>query len=314
MDNYTIKTDKLVKKFGKIVAVDNLTLSVKEGEIFGFLGPNGAGKSTTIRMLCGILKPTSGSAVVARYDLLKEPEQIKQIIGYMSQHFGLYEDLTVEENLRFYCRLYINNRGEADDKVAWAIEHFDLKPYRNTLASNLSGGWRQRLALSCSMVHHPRVIFLDEPTAGIDPISRRQLWDILYDMASQGVTLFVTTHYMQEADRCNTIGFIWQGRLVACDSPENIKTKIMDQDILIIKASPLHPAFDYLKEIPLVLDANIYGEQIHIIVEEADKAAPEVERMLKLQGFRVDGINSSYPTIEDVFIYLSGNRKDSKGA
>jgi ABC-2 type transport system ATP-binding protein len=313
MAPYAIKTDSLVKKYGDLVAVNNLTLAIKEGEIFGFLGPNGAGKSTTIRMLCGILQPTSGNAIVGGYDLLKEPEKIKKIIGYMSQHFGLYNDLTVEENLNFYCRLYVKNSGEAADKVAWALKHLDLEPYRHTLASNLSGGWRQRLALSCSMVHHPKIIFLDEPTAGIDPISRRQLWDILYDMASRGVTLFVTTHYMDEADRCNMIGFIWQGRLVAHGSPEEIKTKIMDQDVLIIKTSPLHQAFGYLKEIPVVLDANIYGDQLHAIVDSAEQAIPIVEKALTSKGLKVEGISLSKPTIEDVFIYISGRRRDSEG-
>jgi ABC-2 type transport system ATP-binding protein len=313
MEQYAIKADSLVKKYGDLVAVNDLTLSIKEGEIFGFLGPNGAGKSTTIRMLCGILQPTSGNAAVGGYALLTEPEKIKKIIGYMSQHFGLYNDLTVEENLNFYCRLYVKNNGEAADKVAWAIKHLGLEPYRHTLASNLSGGWRQRLALSCSMVHHPKIIFLDEPTAGIDPISRRQLWDILYDMASRGVTLFVTTHYMDEADRCNTIGFIWQGRLVAHGSPEDVKTNIMDQDVLIIKTSPLHQAFRHLKEIPLVLDANIYGDQLHAIVNSAENAIPVVVRVLTSKGFKVEDINSSKPTIEDVFIYLSGRRQDSEG-
>lgn len=312
MENYAIKTDKLVKKFGELVAVDNLTLTIKAGEIFGFLGPNGAGKSTTIRMLCGILEPTSGNARVGGYDLLRESEKIKKTIGYMSQHFGLYEDLTVEENLRFYCRLYMRRRSEAEENISWAIEHFDLKPYCSTLASNLSGGWRQRLALSCSMVHHPKILFLDEPTAGIDPISRRQLWDILYDMASRGVTLFVTTHYMEEADRCNTIGFIWQGKLVACDSPENIKTSIMEQDILIIKARPLHPTFHYLKNIPLILEANVHGDRLHAIVDDADEAAPIVEKSLTSQGFKVEDISSSRPTIEDVFIFLSRNENNSK--
>jgi ABC-2 type transport system ATP-binding protein len=313
MEQYAIKTDSLVKKYGDLVAVNDLTLSIKEGEIFGFLGPNGAGKSTTIRMLCGILQPTSGNATVGGYDLLSEPEKIKKIIGYMSQHFGLYNDLTVEENLNFYCRLYVKNNGEAAEKVAWAIKHLGLESYRHTLASNLSGGWRQRLALSCSMVHHPKIIFLDEPTAGIDPISRRQLWDILYDMASRGVTLFVTTHYMDEADRCNTIGFIWQGKLVAHGSPEDVKTNIMDQDVLIIKTSPLHQAFSHLKEMPMVLDANIYGDQLHAIVNSAEDAIPIVVRVLTSKGFKVEDINSSKPTIEDVFIYLSGRRQDSEG-
>ncbi len=313
MEQYAIKADSLVKRYGDLVAVNDLSLSIKEGEIFGFLGPNGAGKSTTIRMLCGILQPTSGNATVGGNDLLREPEKIKKIIGYMSQHFGLYNDLTVEENLNFYCRLYVKNNGEAADKVVWAIKHLGLEPYRHTLASNLSGGWRQRLALSCSMVHHPKIIFLDEPTAGIDPISRRQLWDILYDMASRGVTLFVTTHYMDEADRCNTIGFIWQGRLVAHGSPEDIKTNIMDQDVLIIKTSPLHQAFSHLKEIPLVLNANIYGDQLHAIVNSAEDAIPVVVRVLTSKGFKVEDINSSKPTIEDVFIYLSGRRQDSEG-
>ena len=232
-----ISTTNLTKKFDRVTAVNNLNLAIEKGEIFGFLGTNGAGKSTTIRMLCGILEPTSGEGQVGGFDINKEPEQIKKIIGYMSQSFGLYQDLTVEENLKFYSRLYIPDRKLAAQRIEEAVALLQLDPYRKRLAAKLSGGWRQRLALACSVVHRPQIIFLDEPTAGIDPVSRRILWDFLYELAhDEGTTLFITTHYMEEAERCNQIGFIWRGDLVACDTPDGIKQSLVNEEILNLNA------------------------------------------------------------------------------
>jgi len=288
-----------------MVAVSNLNISIEQGEIFGFLGPNGAGKSTTIRMLCGLLEPSSGSGRVGGFDIRKEPEKIKEIIGYMSQQFGLYQDLTVEENLRFYSRLYIANRKECAESIESSIELLGLEPYRKRLASNLSGGWRQRLALACSIVHHPQIIFLDEPTAGIDPVSRRVLWDFLYELAHEGTTLFVTTHYMEEAERCNRIGFIWQGSLVACSTPEGIKKEFISDHILSLVCPEMNSAYKLLKGTASVKDVILNGDQLHVVVENAQTAMPAISALLSAAGMPPLDFKEIKPSIEDVFVALS---------
>jgi len=300
-----IEADRLTKKFGDLVAVNNLSLRIKEGEIYGFLGPNGAGKSTTIRMLCGLLRPTLGSARVGGFSIVEEPEKVKQIIGYMAQHFVLYDDLTVEENLRFYAQIYIKDRKRAVRQVGEMIDFFDLQPYRKVLARNLSGGLKQRLSLTCAVVHQPSILFLDEPTAGIDPVSRRTMWDMLYQLANRGITLFVTTHYMEEAERCHTIGFIWQGRLAANDTPQRIKESLMEHEILCLKASPFHQAFDILKGLPAIIDVNIYGDELHVVVKEAKAALPYIKKELRSRGVLLEEVFQMKPTIEDVFVHLS---------
>ncbi|MCX8043826.1 MAG: ABC transporter ATP-binding protein [Desulfobacterota bacterium] len=306
-----IETLNLTKRFGKFVAVNNLTLSIRKGEIFGFLGPNGAGKSTTIRMLCGILEPTSGEGSVGGYSLIREPEKIKRVIGYMSQSFGLYQDLTVEENLRFYARLYIADRKTCMENIEKAIELVQLDQYRKTLAANLSGGWRQRLALACAIVHEPQIIFLDEPTAGIDPVSRRVLWDFLYELSHAGTTLFVTTHYMEEAERCNRIGFIWQGNLVACSTPEGVKSSYVNRYILNLKCRPIDRAYALLKhDMTLVRDVNFYGDELHIVVDDAQTALPAIHRVLADAGIAVTLLEQIQPSIEDVFVALAQEKKN----
>ncbi len=293
-----IKTENLRKEFGRIVAVDALTLEVKEGEIFGLLGPNGAGKSTTIRMLCGILKPTAGRAEVAGIHVVKNPEEVKKRIGYMSQKFGLYDDLTVMENLMFYSRLYINNWKDAETMAEKIIERLNLKEYRNTKAENLSGGWRQRLALANALVHEPPLLFLDEPTQGVDPVSRRLFWDILYEERASGKTLFITTHYMEEAERCDRIGFLWKGKLVALGTPEEIKTRGISAKVYAIKKKLSPSLKKILMEMDGVRDVNQYGEEIHIIVED-ERIKSAVERTVGKEIFEV------IPSIEDVFAFLS---------
>jgi ABC-2 type transport system ATP-binding protein len=300
-----ISTTNLTKKFDRVTAVNSLNLSIEKGEIFGFLGPNGAGKSTTIRMLCGILEPTSGDGQVGGFDINRESEQIKKIIGYMSQSFGLYQDLTVEENLKFYSRLYIADRKTALQHIEAVVELLQLDPYRKHLAANLSGGWRQRLALACSVVHRPQLIFLDEPTAGIDPVSRRILWDFLYELAHGGTTLFITTHYMEEAERCNKIGFIWKGNLVACDTPEGVKQGLMHEQILSLKCPDLNSAYKYLRTHSLVIDVNLYGDEIHLVVENAAAAIPELKKYLAAAHHTVETLEQIQPSIEDVFVSLS---------
>ena len=308
-----IETTNLTKRYGKITAVNNLNLSIGQGEIFGFLGPNGAGKSTTIRMLCGILEPTSGEGLVGGFDINRETEKVKELIGYMSQSFGLYQDLTVEENLRFYGRLYIADRKTCMNNIEEAIELVQLQPYRKTLAARLSGGWRQRLALACSVVHKPQIIFLDEPTAGIDPVSRRILWDFLYELSHAGTTLFITTHYMEEAERCNRIGFIWQGNLVACSTPEGLKKDYITRQLLNLKCTPIDKAYKLLKSSGAIHDVNFYGDELHISVDDAAQAMPAIARILAQDDIHVILIEEIQPSIEDVFVSLAqGKNNDSQ--
>ncbi len=305
-----IETTNLTKRYGKFTAVNNLNLSIRQGEIFGFLGPNGAGKSTTIRMLCGLLEPTSGEGSIGGYNINREPEKVKEQIGYMSQSFGLYQDLTVEENLRFYGRLYIADRKTCLSSIEEAIELVQLQRYRKTLAARLSGGWRQRLALACSVVHKPQIIFLDEPTAGIDPVSRRTLWDFLYELSHAGTTLFITTHYMEEAERCNRIGFIWQGNLVACSTPEGLKKDYITRQLLNLKCTPIDKAYKLLKSSDAICDVNFYGDELHISVNDAEQAMPELARILAQEGIHVALLEEIQPSIEDVFVSLAQEKNN----
>lgn len=300
-----IEANGLTKKFDKVTAVNKLNLSIEEGEIFGFLGPNGSGKSTTIRMLCGLLEPTSGSATVGTYDVATRAESIKTIIGYMSQSFGLYKDLTVEENLMFYASLYIADKKEAARRRAETLETIGLERYLKYPAANLSGGWRQRLALACAVVHRPRILFLDEPTAGIDQVSRRNMWDFLYDLSSGGMTIFVTTHYMEEAERCNKIGFIWEGNLVAHDTPQGVKNNFNLYSIIKIECSRINEAFRLLENQASIKDINIYGDAIHLGVESAEEAMPRFKSLLEKNGIRLKAMSTIAPSIEDVFVALS---------
>ncbi len=301
-----IETTHLTRRFGSLVAVDDLDLKISRGEVFGFLGPNGSGKSTTIRMLCGILRPSEGTGTVGGYDIVKQPEKIKRIIGYMSQSFGLYNDLTVEENLAFYSRIYLRSWKRAKEKREAIIESMGLGEYRHQLSARLSGGWKQRLALACAVVHEPEILFLDEPTAGIDPVSRRVLWDILYDLShNKGMTLFVTTHYMEEAERCNQIGFIWRGRLVACDTPDNVKSRVMTDELLNLKCSDIQKAFEILSASDEIVDVNIYGEELHVVAPSAHEGTETVRRLMKEAGVEVHQLEPIEASIEDVFVSLS---------
>lgn len=303
-----IEADRLVKRFGKLVAVDDLSFQIGQGEIFGFLGPNGAGKSTTIRMLCGILLPTSGTARIMNFDVNRDIARVKPLIGYMSQSFGLYSDLTVEENLWFYSRLYLEART-AREKVEDTVVSLGFGGYRKTLAAELSGGWRQRLALGCALVHDPAVVFLDEPTAGIDPVSRRTMWDYLYSLAEAGKTLFVTTHYMEEAERCHRIGFIWKGRLAALDSPYRIRSGFNAHEIVTVHAGRLNEAFRLIRQLPGIIDVNIYGEELHVAVPKAEEAIPRLRAALETAGISAGRLERIQPSIEDVFVSLSKGEK-----
>ncbi|MGB7265298.1 MAG: ATP-binding cassette domain-containing protein [Terracidiphilus sp.] len=300
--------DRLVKRFGDFVAVDQLNLSVHKGEVFGFLGPNGAGKSTTIRMLCGLLKPTSGRASVAGFDVGRDPEAVRQHIGYMSQKFSLYNDLKVIENLRLFAGLYSVPAKELHERIEWALEMANLKGQENLITGTLPGGWKQRLALGCAVLHRPPIIFLDEPTSGVDPISRRQFWDLIHQMAQQGVTVFVTTHYMEEAEYCNRLALIFRGKIVALGTPTELKRDCMKGELLLIECDPLGDAVEALQSAPEVMDAAVFGNALHLVVANADAAAPQIAKYLAARKVSVRRIEKIRPTLEDVFVSLTTTR------
>lgn len=303
-----IETENLVRRFGDKVAVNNLSLSIEKGEIFGFLGPNGSGKSTTIKMLCGLLSPSSGYATVAGINVAQDPERVRSCIGYMPQKFSLYEDLTVMENLDFYSRLYgvVGRRGEVRKREV--IELVGIGPYRKYLGKHLSGGWKQRLALCCALVHEPEIIFLDEPTASMDPVARRELWDLLFSLASSGVTLFVTTHYMDEAERCSSVGYIYNSRLIVSGGPDELKQvrEVVGQgnQRYEIICRPLVGSFNIIKSFDYVQDVTIFGQALHIVAEDG-LGEERLLADLHAAGVAVKSIRAIEPSLEDVFVTLT---------
>ena len=298
-----VVVDNLVKRFGDFIAVDHISFSVPRGEIFGFLGPNGAGKSTTIRMLCGILLPTSGHGSVAGFDILTESERIKTRIGYMSQKFSLYEDLTVEENIDFYGDIYGVPEARLAERRAWILEMANLTARSRSLTGELATGWKQRLALGCAMVHEPEVLFLDEPTAGVDPISRRNFWELIFTAAGQGVTVFVTTHYMDEAEHCDRLGMIYGGKLIALGSPGELKSRYAAGTLLEVEAVPLMTALEALQSEPAAKDAAIFGVNLHVVADNPAAADP-IRAALERAGIQVHRIEPIIPSLEDVFVGL----------
>jgi ABC-2 type transport system ATP-binding protein len=312
MDNSpaVVVTD-LVKRFGDFIAVNNINLEARKGEIFGFLGPNGAGKSTTIRMLCGLLQPTSGTALVAGLDVATQPEQVRQNIGYMSQKFSLYNDLTVNENLNFFAGMYSVSKGDLRDRLGWAIDMAGLRGRENSLTGTLAAGWKQRLALGCAVLHRPPIVFLDEPTSGVDPISRRQFWDMIHLMAAEGVTVFVTTHYMDEAEYCNRLVLIDRGKIVAAGSPLELKQKQMSGDLLLVECDEIGKALELLQTAPGVDDAAIFGNALHLVVNRASEAIVTVKNYLSEHGIAVSKVESIRPSLEDVFVSLTTIRSRS---
>ena len=308
MQDNVIVTNQLVRKFGDRVAVDSLDLRVGKGEIYGFLGPNGSGKSTTIKMLCGLMPPTSGQALVCGIDVEQEPELIRRYIGYMPQKFSLYEDLTVSENLDFYAGLYgvTGKAGEASKRAVKELVGID--PYANYLARQLSGGWKQRLALCCALVHSPDIIFLDEPTAAMDPVARRHLWDLLFTLASSGVTLFVTTHYMDEAERCSSVGYIYNSKLIVSGGPDELKRlrAVVGEGVsryeLICR--PLVASFNKVKAFPYVQDVTIFGQALHVTMPET-VAKDQLLVDLQQAGIETRGVREIEPSLEDVFVTLT---------
>lgn len=311
---HSVVAEELVKRFGDFTAVDRISFETRRGEIFGFLGPNGAGKSTTIRMLCGLLRPTAGRGMVAGFDIARQPEMVRQHIGYMSQRFSLYDDLRVIENLRLFAGLYEVSADALRQRIGWALEMAGLEGRESALTSTLSGGWKQRLALGCAVLHRPPVLFLDEPTSGVDPISRRKFWDLIHQMASEGVTVFVTTHYMEEAEYCNRLALIFRGKIVALGTPTELKQRSMKGELLLIECAPLGPALEALQAAPGVLDAAVFGNALHLVVPQAKEAIPALRSFLEQRGIRVARMESIRPTLEDVFVALTtGQGEDGKG-
>lgn len=311
---YAVKVNNLEKRYGDFKAVNKVSFQVKRGEIFGFLGPNGAGKSTTIRMLCGLIIPTAGEANILGFDVFKEAEKIKEHIGYMSQKFSLYEDLTVEENIDFYSGIYQIPKAEKKDRKEWVIRMSGLEEYRNSLTSVLAGGWRQRLALGCALLHKPPVVFLDEPTSGVDPISRRKFWDLIYELAAEGVTIFVTTHYMDEAEYCDRLAMIYQGELVATGTPDEMKIRYMSKEILNLECSDPYNMLKVVKEIPEIKEAALFGRGLHLSVQSAQQAIPIVVKALTEQKIPYTSLNRIKPSLEDVFVSIIEALDDKKGS
>ncbi|HNZ15654.1 MAG: ABC transporter ATP-binding protein [Anaerolineaceae bacterium] len=300
MTSNAVSVKELSKKFGKFVAVDKVSFDIPEGEILGLLGPNGAGKTTTIRMLCGLLKPDSGSANVLGYDVAKNPEEIKKRIGYMSQKFSLYNDLRVEENLDFYAAIYgISQASERKKRVDELLEIAGIKDFRRELTKNLSGAWRQRVALSCAIIHDPKMLFLDEATAGVDPLARRSFWDLIYQLAGRGISVLATTHYMDEADYCNIIAMMYQGKIVALAGPDEIKEQQPGVLIHIETDKPVE-AQEFLTEDNTVINSSVQGVQLHVTVPD-EQAIPNLRARLDQAGFAVHALEVIQPSLEDAF-------------
>ena len=303
-EGIAVSVQSLEKKFGAFTAVNRINFEVKKGEIFGFLGPNGAGKSTTIRMLCGIITPTSGIGTVGGFDINKEQEKIKQNIGYMSQRFSLYDDLTVEENINFYSGIYKLSRKDREERKENIIKLAGIEEFRHKLTKSLSGGWKQRLALGCSLIHRPRIIFLDEPTSGVDPITRANFWGIIKGLAREGVTVFVTTHYMDEAENCDRMTLIYKGTIIAMGTPEEMKTKLMKSDIIQIYVDEPEEWTERLSAVQGVSEAALFGSTLHAVSPDAKKAMPLIKKLFNKEGLNHYKIAKIKASLEDVFVSL----------
>lgn len=298
----TVEAIHLSKLFGDFTAVDQVSFEIPRGEIFGLLGPNGAGKTTTIRMLCGILTPTSGEARVMGYDVAHQPEEVKRRIGYMSQKFALYNDLTVYENLDFYANLYGVPRDKVKARIAELIDMAGLYDHKRQLTSDLSGAWRQRLALACALVHEPPMLFLDEPTAGVDPVSRREFWETIYNLAGKGVSVLATTHYMDEAEFCNVIGMMYRSRLIAVNNPDSLKEEMKGVLFEVVCSDPARGE-QIIKDLPMTRDVAVNGILLHVLVDSV-KNGCDLEKALQSGGVPVDRIEHILPSLEDVFVSL----------
>ena len=309
-----ITVTDLTKRFGAFVAVDQLTFEVGQGEVFGFLGSNGAGKSTTIRMLCGLLKPTSGTATVGGIDVSRDPEGVKRRIGYMSQRFSLYERLTVDQNIRFFGGIYGLDRRRLDARRRFVIEMAGLGGRENTHAADLAGGWRQRLALGCAILHEPPIVFLDEPTGGVDPLSRREFWSLIDHLSGSGVTVLVTTHYLDEAEHCHRVAIIHGGRLAAMGTPDELKRVFADRTIVEVQAANAVEAMRLLDRIPAVEKTSVFGTSVHAVLRgDPRDVLPLLRRRLEAAGVAVAAMAPVQPSLEDVFLEVIEQREKVAG-
>jgi ABC-2 type transport system ATP-binding protein len=307
-----IVVDKLSKRFGDFAALDDVSFNVGRGEIMGFLGPNGAGKSTLIRVLCGLLRPSSGRAVVAGIDITDDPEAVRRRIGYMSQKFSLYSDLSVVENLRFFGGIYGVSPQTIAERVAFAVEMAGLRGRETALVSELAGGWKQRLALGCAILHQPAVLFLDEPTSGVDPSSRRRFWNLIHDLSADGVSVLVSTHYMDEAEYCMRIAMIAAGRLIALGTPHDLKRQSIGGELVELECDNVGAAIDLVAQMPAVRDVAVFGNSLHLLVDEADSIAPEVCARLAGHGLTGARARRIAPSMEDMFVHLVRSAKSQR--
>jgi ABC-2 type transport system ATP-binding protein len=306
-----VQVDGLVKRFGDFVAVDNVSLSVRSGEIFGFLGPNGAGKSTTIRILCGLLSPTAGKAEVAGYDVATESETIRKNIGYMSQRFSLYDDLTVEENIDFFAGVYSVPRSLRPERKEYALEMAGLRDQRRRMTRNLAGGWKQRLALGCAILHQPPILFLDEPTSGVDPIARRAFWALIYELSHAGHTVFVSTHYMDEAEYCHRLALMNRGKVIALGTPEDLKLEMARRQtgaLMVLNSSDPIETMRVLEGEDSVREVAVYGSGLHLFIKDAS-GRERIRDVLGRSGIEISRLEEIRPSMEDVFVALIGEQE-----
>ncbi|MEO8099036.1 MAG: ABC transporter ATP-binding protein [Acidobacteriota bacterium] len=299
-----VHLEHLTKRFGTFVAVDDVSIDVRPGEIFGFLGPNGAGKSTTIRILCGLLTPTSGKATVAGFDVATQSEEIRKNIGYMSQKFSLYDDLSVDENIEFFAGIYGVTPAKFPQRREYVLRMAGLADKCSTMTRLLSGGWKQRLALGCAILHEPPVVFLDEPTSGVDPMARRDFWDLIYQLSAAGHTVFVTTHYMDEAEYCHRIALMGAGKVIALGSPEELKASLGEGHLLNLETSDLFGAMTMLRGRPGIEDVAVFGAGLHVKVDNQTEGAAEVRKALEAGGIQIQVLEPIPPSMEDVFVTL----------
>ncbi|MFZ4621218.1 MAG: ATP-binding cassette domain-containing protein [Bacteroidota bacterium] len=300
----TIEVEQLTKRFGDFYAVDHINFEVKQGEIFGFLGANGAGKSTTIRMLCGLLSSTEGTARVGGFDINRQPNKVKESIGYMSQKFSLYEDLTVEENINFFGRVYGLSNNDLADRKQWVLDIANLHGRENSITKTLSGGWKQRLALGCAVLHRPRIVFLDEPTSGVDPVMRRRFWELINDLSADGVTVLVTTHFLEEAEYCNDIILINAGKIIAGGSPKELKENYIKHPILEVQCSDVVQAMERIETEPWAVETSVFGSSLHVNVKDETVARERIRSILSENKVDLVSVERITPSLEDVFIYL----------
>lgn len=306
-----VLTNNLTKVFGDFVAVDHVSFETRRGEIFGFLGPNGAGKTTTIKILCGLLTPTSGQGWVAGLDVSRDYEQIRKQIGYMSQKFSIYVDLTVRENLGFFGGVYGLDRASKARRIDWALEMTGLADKTEIMTRDLALGWKQRLALACAVLHTPPIIFLDEPTSGVDPLSRRRFWDLIQAMSQEGVTVFVTTHYMDEAAYCNRLALMSAGRIIALGTPRELKTDWMTEAVIEVECADPAQAVEVMREDPVFSEVAVFGHLLHIVAEDADAAIARSAELLDAAGIPVTRVEAVTPVLEDVFVTLTSREQNN---